>query len=158
VDAIDLRALIQDHALQRRADGVQPEEDRLNGAMLRNLLDGLDAVGAPLERVVLYQGGAGRVWIGEIRRDVPARSVRSTREGTRVPTVRCREFLRWVDRMLAARRSACSGTAERTGPPAPTRAMMAEIRRALVAGANGIIGKALMLREPESSRARPHSA
>ncbi len=32
------------------------EEDRLNGAMLRNLLDGLDAVGAPLERVVLYQG------------------------------------------------------------------------------------------------------
>lgn len=32
------------------------EEDRVNGAMLRNLLDGLDAVGAPLERVVLYQG------------------------------------------------------------------------------------------------------
>ena len=32
------------------------EEDRVNGAMLRNLLDGLEAVGAPLERVVLYQG------------------------------------------------------------------------------------------------------
>ena len=28
----------------------------MNGAMLRNLLDGLEAVGAPLERVVLYQG------------------------------------------------------------------------------------------------------
>lgn len=41
---------------------VQPhpsvaEEDRINTAMLRHLLDGLDAVGAPLERVVLYQGG-----------------------------------------------------------------------------------------------------
>jgi nucleoside-diphosphate-sugar epimerase len=32
------------------------EEDRVNGAMLRNLLDGLKTVGAPLERVVLYQG------------------------------------------------------------------------------------------------------
>ena len=32
------------------------EEDRVNGAMLRNLLDGLEAVGAPLKRVVLYQG------------------------------------------------------------------------------------------------------
>lgn len=32
------------------------EEDSVNGAMLRNLLDGLEAVGAPLERVVLYQG------------------------------------------------------------------------------------------------------
>ncbi|MBE7210322.1 MAG: NAD-dependent epimerase [Gluconacetobacter diazotrophicus] len=32
------------------------EEDRRNGAMLRNLLDGLEAVGAPLERVVLFQG------------------------------------------------------------------------------------------------------
>ncbi|MDR7040391.1 nucleoside-diphosphate-sugar epimerase [Methylobacterium sp. BE186] len=32
------------------------DEDRVNGAMLRNLLEGLDAVGAPLRRVVLYQG------------------------------------------------------------------------------------------------------
>jgi nucleoside-diphosphate-sugar epimerase len=32
------------------------EEDRVNGAMLRNLLDGLKAVHAPVERVVLYQG------------------------------------------------------------------------------------------------------
>ena len=31
-------------------------EDQVNGAMLRNLLDGLKAVGAPIERVVLYQG------------------------------------------------------------------------------------------------------
>ena len=31
-------------------------EDRVNGAMLRNLLDGLEGVGAPVERVVLYQG------------------------------------------------------------------------------------------------------
>ncbi|HUN50597.1 MAG TPA: SDR family oxidoreductase [Candidatus Sulfotelmatobacter sp.] len=31
-------------------------EDRVNGAMLRHLLDGLMAVGAPVERVVLYQG------------------------------------------------------------------------------------------------------
>jgi nucleoside-diphosphate-sugar epimerase len=31
-------------------------ENRVNGAMLRNLLDGLSAVGAPIERVVLYQG------------------------------------------------------------------------------------------------------
>jgi nucleoside-diphosphate-sugar epimerase len=33
------------------------EEDRRNTAMLRNLLDGLKAAGAPLKRVVLYQGG-----------------------------------------------------------------------------------------------------
>ena len=32
------------------------DEDRVNGAMLRNLLDGLEAHGAPLKRVVLYQG------------------------------------------------------------------------------------------------------
>lgn len=32
------------------------EEDRVNGAMLRNLLDGLEAHDAPLRRVVLYQG------------------------------------------------------------------------------------------------------
>jgi len=32
------------------------EEARVNGLMLRNLLDGLEAAGAPLERVVLYQG------------------------------------------------------------------------------------------------------
>lgn len=32
------------------------DEDRVNGSMLRNLLDGLEAAGAPLERVVLYQG------------------------------------------------------------------------------------------------------
>ncbi|WP_237481416.1 SDR family oxidoreductase [Lichenibacterium dinghuense] len=32
------------------------EEDEVNSAMLRNLLDGLEAVGAPLQRVVLYQG------------------------------------------------------------------------------------------------------
>ena len=31
-------------------------EDRVNGAMLRNLLDGLAQAGAKLERVVLYQG------------------------------------------------------------------------------------------------------
>jgi nucleoside-diphosphate-sugar epimerase len=31
-------------------------EDQVNGAMLRNLLDGLKAVGARIERVVLYQG------------------------------------------------------------------------------------------------------
>ena len=36
--------------------GGLAEEDRINSAMLRNLLDGLRAVGAPLERVVLYQG------------------------------------------------------------------------------------------------------
>lgn len=36
--------------------GGLAEEDRVNGAMLRNLLDGLAAVGAPVERVVLYQG------------------------------------------------------------------------------------------------------
>ncbi|TGD93291.1 SDR family oxidoreductase [Methylobacterium nonmethylotrophicum] len=32
------------------------EEVAVNGAMLRHLLDGLEAVGAPLARVVLYQG------------------------------------------------------------------------------------------------------
>jgi nucleoside-diphosphate-sugar epimerase len=32
------------------------EEDAVNGAMLRNLLDGLEAAGASVERVVLYQG------------------------------------------------------------------------------------------------------
>jgi nucleoside-diphosphate-sugar epimerase len=32
------------------------EEARVNGDMLRNLLDGLKAVGAPLQRVVHYQG------------------------------------------------------------------------------------------------------
>jgi nucleoside-diphosphate-sugar epimerase len=36
--------------------GGLAEEDRVNGAMLRNLLDGLEAVGAPIERTVLYQG------------------------------------------------------------------------------------------------------
>ncbi|MFH6783028.1 MULTISPECIES: SDR family oxidoreductase [Methylobacterium] len=32
------------------------DEDTVNGAMLCHLLDGLEAAGAPLERVVLYQG------------------------------------------------------------------------------------------------------
>ncbi|MFF2324158.1 SDR family oxidoreductase [Agrobacterium sp. NPDC058088] len=32
------------------------DENAVNGAMLRNLLDGLYAVGAPLRRIVLYQG------------------------------------------------------------------------------------------------------
>jgi nucleoside-diphosphate-sugar epimerase len=32
------------------------EEDAINGAMLRHLLDGLEAAGAPLQRVILYQG------------------------------------------------------------------------------------------------------
>ena len=36
--------------------GGLAEEDRANGTMLRNLLDGLAAAGAPVERVVLYQG------------------------------------------------------------------------------------------------------
>jgi nucleoside-diphosphate-sugar epimerase len=36
--------------------GGLAEEARVNGAMLRNLLDGLQAVNAPVERVVLYQG------------------------------------------------------------------------------------------------------
>jgi len=36
--------------------GGLAEEDRRNSAMLRNLLDGLEAAGAPLQRVVLYQG------------------------------------------------------------------------------------------------------
>lgn len=32
------------------------DEERINGGMLRNLLDGLKTVGAPLQRVVHYQG------------------------------------------------------------------------------------------------------
>ena len=32
------------------------DEERINGGMLRNLLDGLKAVGTPLQRVVHYQG------------------------------------------------------------------------------------------------------
>jgi nucleoside-diphosphate-sugar epimerase len=36
--------------------GGLAEEDERNSAMLRNLLDGLEAASAPLERVVLYQG------------------------------------------------------------------------------------------------------
>lgn len=36
--------------------GGLAEEDTRNTAMLRNLLDGLAAIGAPVERVVLYQG------------------------------------------------------------------------------------------------------
>ena len=36
--------------------GGLAEEDTRNSAMLRNLLDGLGAAGAPVERVVLYQG------------------------------------------------------------------------------------------------------
>jgi len=32
------------------------DEERINGGMLRNLLDGLKSVGAPLQRVVHYQG------------------------------------------------------------------------------------------------------
>lgn len=36
--------------------GGLAEEDKRNSAMMRNLLDGLEAVGAPVERVVLYQG------------------------------------------------------------------------------------------------------
>lgn len=44
------------------------EEDRINTAMLRHLLDGLEAVGAPLERVVLYQGGkVYGVHLGRVR-------------------------------------------------------------------------------------------
>ena len=41
-------------ALKSGADLL--DEERINGAMLRNLLDGLKAVGAPLQRVVHYQG------------------------------------------------------------------------------------------------------
>lgn len=41
-------------ALQPRSDLA--EEAKVNGAMLRNLLDGLKAVGAPVQRVVHYQG------------------------------------------------------------------------------------------------------
>jgi len=36
--------------------GGLAEEDKRNSAMMRNLLDGLQAVGASVERVVLYQG------------------------------------------------------------------------------------------------------
>jgi nucleoside-diphosphate-sugar epimerase len=36
--------------------GGLAEEDRRNSAMLRNLLDGLEAAAAPVKRVVLYQG------------------------------------------------------------------------------------------------------
>lgn len=36
--------------------GGLAEEDMRNSAMLRSLLDGLKATGAPVERVVLYQG------------------------------------------------------------------------------------------------------
>ncbi|GMM62584.1 SDR family oxidoreductase [Novosphingobium pituita] len=36
--------------------GGLAEEDATNGAMLRNLLDGLENIGARLDRVVLYQG------------------------------------------------------------------------------------------------------
>jgi nucleoside-diphosphate-sugar epimerase len=36
--------------------GDLAQEDEVNAAMLRNLLDGLSQAGAPLERVVLYQG------------------------------------------------------------------------------------------------------
>ena len=32
------------------------DEEAINGGMLRNLLDGLKAVGAPLQRVVLFLG------------------------------------------------------------------------------------------------------
>lgn len=39
-----------------KAGGGLAEEDRVNSAMLRHLLDGLEAGGAKLERVVLYQG------------------------------------------------------------------------------------------------------
>lgn len=43
------------------------EEEQVNGAMLRNLLDGLEAVGAPLQRVVLYQGAkVYGVHLGEV--------------------------------------------------------------------------------------------
>ena len=111
VDAIDLRALIQDHALQRRADGVQPVEEVAQHRAVQPILFGEARMrrerGVEQVRRILglREGGAGRVWIGEIRRDVPARSVRSTREGTRVPTVRCREFLhqRLADDAIRAR-------------------------------------------------------
>jgi len=65
-DLLDLEATKQ--ALKSAADtthvfyaalkGSQDlaEEERINGAMLRNLLDGLKAAGAQLERVVHYQG------------------------------------------------------------------------------------------------------
>jgi len=43
------------YAALKSGDGLLDEE-RINGSMLRNLLDGLKAVGAPLQRVVHYQG------------------------------------------------------------------------------------------------------
>ena len=67
--AIDLTDAAATHAALSQASDVthlfyaalapQPglaEEAKVNGAMLRHLLDGLEAAGAPLERVVLYQG------------------------------------------------------------------------------------------------------
>jgi nucleoside-diphosphate-sugar epimerase len=39
-----------------KGGGSLADEERVNGGMLRNLLDGLKAAGAPLERVVHYQG------------------------------------------------------------------------------------------------------
>jgi nucleoside-diphosphate-sugar epimerase len=43
------------YAALKSGDGLLDEE-RINGSMLRNLLDGLKAAGAPLQRVVHYQG------------------------------------------------------------------------------------------------------
>lgn len=43
------------YAALKGGDGLLDEE-RINGGMLRNLLDGLKSVGAPLQRVVHYQG------------------------------------------------------------------------------------------------------
>lgn len=66
VDLLDAAATAQ--ALQAARDtthvfyaalkggGDLLDEERINGGMLRNLLDGLKAVGAPLQRVVHYQG------------------------------------------------------------------------------------------------------
>jgi nucleoside-diphosphate-sugar epimerase len=55
-----------------------------NGIIGKALMQELAAADGWHGRILgLREGGAGRVWIGEIRRDVPARSVRSTREGTR---------------------------------------------------------------------------
>jgi len=66
VDLLDARATIE--ALKAAADtthlfyaAYKPQPDfaaevSANGPMLENLLDGLKAAGAPLERVVLYQG------------------------------------------------------------------------------------------------------
>jgi nucleoside-diphosphate-sugar epimerase len=78
--AVDLRDLEASRAGLARARNVthvfyaalapQPglaEEDRVNGAMLRNLLDGLRDAGAPLRRVVLYQGAkVYGVHLGEV--------------------------------------------------------------------------------------------